>query len=74
MVGPSISEEERRAFLFRLRMGFSLFVGLSMGLVVFHGEGDPLALGGAVVAGTAVGALLAWWVFPDSLGSGPRGR
>lgn len=74
MVGPSISDEEREQFLLRLRVGFSLFVGISMGLVVFTGDGDLLTLGGAVVGGTTVGALLAWWIFPDSLGTGPRNR
>jgi|AntRauTorcE11898_2_1112593.scaffolds.fasta_scaffold107415_2 uncharacterized membrane protein YccC len=74
MVGPSITDEEREQFLFRLRVGFSLFVGASMALVVLAGDGDPPTMGGAFLAGTVVGAALAWWVFPDSMGTGPRGR
>ena len=74
MVGPSIGDEERERFLVRLRVGFALFVGISMGLIVFTGDGDLLTLGGAVVGGTLVGGVLAWWIFPDSMGTGPRGR
>ena len=74
MVGPSIGDEERQRLLVRLRVGFSLFVGISMGLIVMTSDADLLTLAGALVGGTAVGALLAWWVFPDSLGTGPRGR
>jgi hypothetical protein len=74
MVGPSISDADRKQFLFRLRVGFSVFVGVSMALVVLAGDGDLPVLVGAFVAGTLAGAALAWWVFPDSMGTGPRGR
>ena len=74
MVGPSVSDDDRERFLVRLRVGFSLFVGLSMGLIVLQADGDFLALGGAVLLGMLAGAVLAWWVFPDSIGTGPRGR
>ncbi|SFS08435.1 hypothetical protein SAMN05216559_3427 [Halomicrobium zhouii] len=74
MVGPSITDEEREQFLFRLRVGFSLFVGASMALVVVAGDGSLPMLAGAFLAGTAAGAALAWWVFPDSMATGPRGR
>ncbi|MCU4799129.1 hypothetical protein OB920_01915 [Halobacteria archaeon HArc-gm2] len=74
MVGPSITDEEREQFLFRLRVGFSLFVGASMALVVLAGDGGATTMAGAFLAGSAVGAALAWWVFPDSMGMGPRRR
>lgn len=74
MVGPSISDDERKTFLRRLRVGFALFVGISMGLVVYHGDGEMVVLGGAVVAGTAIGGVLAWWVFPDSIERSPFDR
>lgn len=74
MVGPSIDERDRATFLRRLRVGFALLVGLSMGLVVFHADGGLAVLAGAVVAGSAVGAALAWWVFPDSIATGPYDR
>ena len=74
MVGPSISDEEREQFLFRLRVGFAVFVGLSMALVVLASNGGLSLLGGAFLGGTVVGGALAWWVFPDSMGKGPRSR
>lgn len=74
MVGPSISDEDRKQFLFRLRVGFALFVGLSMGLAVMASDGSIPLMAGAFAGGTAAGAALAWWVFPDSIGVGPRRR
>lgn len=73
MVGPSITDADRDRFLRRLRVGFAAFVGVSMGLTVFAQDGDPLALVAAVLVGAVIGGVLAWWVFPDSIGTGPRG-
>ncbi|WP_225334433.1 hypothetical protein [Halomicrobium urmianum] len=76
MVGPSIDAEGSRSFMFKFRIGFAIFVGLSMALVSAHG-GAALPLAGAMgLVGAAVGAGLAWWVFPDSMSrlDGRRGR
>lgn len=67
MVGPSITDEERRRFLVRLRVGFSLFVGGSMALVGLYGDAGLEVTAMALVGGTAVGAVLAWFVLPDSI-------
>jgi len=79
MVGPSITDEEREQFLFRLRVGFSLFVGASMALVVLAGDGDPPTMGGAFLAGTVVGprsrggcSQIAW--VPDREGDSRSGE
>ena len=72
MVGPSISDEDRARFLVQLRVGFALLVGGSMALVVLASDGALLTLTGAFLGGTAAGAALAWWTFPDSMGTGPR--
>lgn len=65
MVGP-ISTDERRSGLLRLKLGISLLVGLSMGLVAIQSRASLPLVGGAVLAGTAMGAALAWYVFPDA--------
>jgi len=70
MVGPSISDDDRRSFLLKFRVGFALLVGASMALVSLQGTPSLAVVAGAAVAGTAVGAVLAWWVFPDSIALG----
>ena len=68
MVGPSISDEDRRAFVKRLKIGFALLIGLSMGLVTLY-SGAPLSLvAGATVGSTVVGGVLARFTIPDSIG------
>lgn len=67
MVGPSIDPEDSRSFMFKFRIGFAIFVGLSMALVSAHGGADLPLAGAMGLVGTAVGAVLAWWVFPDSM-------
>lgn len=64
MVGP-MSSEERQSKMRRLKAGVGLLVGLSGGLVALQGDASPLLIGGAVLAGTALGLALAWYVFPD---------
>lgn len=64
MVGP-ISPEERQSKMVRLKAGVALLVGISSGLVAIQGEASIPFVAGAVIAGTVVGAVLAWYVFPS---------
>lgn len=68
MVGPSVTDSDRERFLRRLRIGFALFVGGSMALVTLYGDAGPASVAVALVAGTLVGALLAYYVLPDGSG------
>lgn len=71
MVGPSVSGADRQQFLRRFRVGFALLVGVSMALVAVYGSAPLPVIAGAALGGAAVGAALAWWVFPDSIALGP---
>ena len=62
MVGPSLSEEERDVANLRIKVGFVLLIGLSGGLVALGVGGDPLQLAIAVLAGTAVGLALLFFM------------
>jgi hypothetical protein len=74
MVQPSVTDEDREAFLLKFRVGFALFVGVSMALVAVS-VGAPLPTIGAIAGvGSVVGAVLGWWVFPDSIALGYAGR
>ncbi|ACV48217.1 MULTISPECIES: hypothetical protein [Halomicrobium] len=70
MVQPSVTDEDRRSFLLKFRVGFALFVGVSMALVALNVSASLPTIGGAGVAGTVAGAVLGWWVFPDSVALG----
>jgi hypothetical protein len=74
MVGPSTTDDDREAFLLQFRLGFSLLVGVSMALVALNGAATLPLIVGAAVGGTGVGAVLAWWVFPDSMALGYDNR
>lgn len=65
MVGP-ISSEERASFALKVKIGFTILIGLSAGLVTLQGDPSPLLFGGAVLGGIVVGGLLVWFVFPGS--------
>lgn len=65
MVGP-ISSERRSAVVLRMKVGFVLLVGASGGLITLQGDPTPLVIGGAVLAGLAVGVVLVWLVFPGT--------
>jgi len=71
MVGPSLSEDDRRRFLRKLQVGFALLVGASMGLATLYGRAPLLVVAGAALAGTAVGGVLAWYTFPSSIADSP---
>jgi len=74
MVGPTTSDEDREAFLLKFRVGFALLVGGSMALVALNGAATLPLVAGSAVGGTAVGAALGWWVFPDSIALGYDNR
>lgn len=56
MVGPSFTDDERRAASLRLKVGFVLVVGVSAGITALQVQGSLLQAG----VFTAVGLLLGW--------------
>ncbi|WP_101294948.1 hypothetical protein [Halegenticoccus soli] len=62
MVGPSLTDEERRLANSRLKAGFVALVGLSSGLVALQVEPSLPQLAAAVVGGLLVGWLLVWYL------------
>ncbi|MFC7077825.1 alpha/beta fold hydrolase [Haloarcula halophila] len=68
MVGPSITEDDRKAFVKRLKVGFALLVGLSMGLVTLYTGARLPLVAGVTIGSTVVGGVLAWFTIPDSVG------
>lgn len=64
MVDP-ISEEERAAFLRRVKIGVTLLVGGSAGLVSLQVDPTPVQAIGAVAVGLVVGYVLAWFIVPS---------
>jgi hypothetical protein len=65
MVGP-ITTDERATQLRRLKVGIAVLVGVSMAIVAFRGGGSLAVVGGAFALGTALGAALAWYIFPEA--------
>lgn len=68
MVGPSVSDADRASFARKLKIGFALLVGLSMALVTVYGDAPLTVALAALIAGTAAGGALAWWIIPDMEG------
>jgi len=65
MVGPSLSDEDRRVASRRLKLGFVGLVGCSGGLVALAADATPVQALAAVLVGLLVGgALVAYlrWV------------
>jgi len=58
MVGPSVSDDERRTLSARLRVGFVLLVGASGGLVALQAGAGPVAILLGAAGGTVVGLAL----------------
>jgi hypothetical protein len=71
MVGPSMTDADRKRFLRYMQAGFALLVGVSMGLVTLYGGAGLLTVLGIVVGGTAVGGVLAWYIIPESVAETP---
>lgn len=74
MVDATITDEDRKAFVRKVRLGFALLVGLSMGAVALHADAALPTTAMAVGGGTVAGAVLAWWVIPESAASTPSSR
>jgi hypothetical protein len=64
MVGP-ISDEERSSFAFRVKVGITVLIGVSAGLITLQGDPSLPMIVGAVGGGLVVGGLLVWYLFPD---------
>ena len=62
MVGPSISEDDRRVASRRLKAGFVLLVGASAALVSYQAGASLTQAAVAVVAALVVGVALLWFV------------
>jgi hypothetical protein len=62
MVGPSITDDERRVANLRLQIGFVVLVGLSGGLVALQAGASTLQVGLAVVGALVLGGLLLLWL------------
>lgn len=77
MVGPSITDDDRRSLSMRLRVGFALLVGLSGALVAVQGGAGPAGIAVAGVAGCLLGAGLVWYLVRiapwEASGPGERG-
>jgi hypothetical protein len=58
MVGPSLSDDDRRVASKRLRLGFVALVGCSGGLVALAAGATPTASLAAVLVGLLVGGAL----------------
>lgn len=62
MVGPSITDDERRIANTRLQVGFIVLVGLSGGLVAAQADATILQIVGAVAGSLVLGAALLLWL------------
>lgn len=65
MVGP-MSSEERSEGALKIKIGATLIVGFSMGLITLQGDAPLWVTGVAVLAGLVIGAALVWFVFPGT--------
>jgi lysozyme family protein len=62
VVGPSLNDAARDDANRRLKLGFVALVAVSAGLVAFRANASPLALAGALLAGTVLGVALLWFI------------
>jgi hypothetical protein len=62
MVGSSITPEDRSRAAVLFKVGFTLLVGLSAGLVSVQADASTAFTVAAVTVGTAIGAVLTWFV------------
>jgi len=76
MVGPSITDDDRRRVSRRLRVGFVVLVAMSGGLVAIQAGADLPGIAVASVAGGALGLSLIWYlvrIAPWDVADGDRG-
>jgi hypothetical protein len=64
MVGP-ISDDERSAFAWKLKLGFVLLVAFSSGLITLQADAGLVGFLAASGAGTVVGLVLVRIAFPS---------
>jgi undecaprenyl pyrophosphate phosphatase UppP len=62
MVGPSITDDERRDANNKLQLGFVLLVGISGGLVATQAGASLLQTAVAVAGGLVLGGVLLLWL------------
>ncbi|EMA04799.1 hypothetical protein [Haloferax denitrificans] len=62
MVGSSMSDEETRLANNRLKIGFTLLVGVSAALVAVQAGATLPQSAIALVAGLVIGGLLTWYL------------
>lgn len=62
MVESSISSEDRNRAAVLFKVGFTLLVGISAGLVSVQADAGAVFTAAAVAVGTAIGAVLTWFV------------
>lgn len=60
MVGSSVTPEERNRAAWLFKIGFTLLVGLSAGLVSLHVDAGLEFTLAAMLVGTVIGALMTW--------------
>ena len=65
MVGP-MSSEERSEGALKIKLGATLIVGLSMGLITLQGDVPLWVTGLVTLLGLVAGAALVWFVFPGT--------
>jgi hypothetical protein len=65
MVGP-IPSTERDSLAFRVKLAFSVVIGLSAGLITLQGDVSLAVTGLVTLLGLAFGVLLTWFVVPGS--------
>lgn len=62
MVGPSITDDERRIANNRLQIGFVVLIGGSGGLVALQAGASTLQVVAAVLGGLVLGGVLLIWL------------
>ena len=70
MVDP-VSDESRERTMLYVKVGLTLLVGLSAGLIASQGDASIEIVGGAIIAGFVVGGALAWYLVPDATAISP---
>jgi len=62
MVGPSLSEAERKKRIRALKTAFVFLIGLSGGLVALSGDASLPLVGVSILGGLVVGVVLVWHI------------
>lgn len=65
MVDP-VSDDERERTMLYLKVGLTVLVGGSAGLITSQGDASIEVLVAAVLTGLVLGGALAWYLVPDA--------